>query len=286
MKSRKNVSRKKMARHKTSMRRNSRRTHSGRRRFTRIKRGGMMRLARTLLYHDILPLLSKAKVTINIGRDPTPDEHAITKENERVYETILGIPVDDGIKESIKNLREELENPVKTADKWSSILKAHHTIIKKLEEEKKKQLAKQATGLMVVGTSAFTPNHKETAIKASFLKVGPGAASGAGAASSSDSPFNEFINPPLTFSPNPERYPDYSTKTTEPKNPDDKSKFKPKPAEQLDYGTPPRNPFDNGELPINSPYFSPPPPDQSANLENENPQLLLSPGPEVRKLRF
>ena len=259
--------------HKTKTRRSRGRTHSGRRRFTRIKRGGMMRLARTLLYHDILPLLSKARVTINIGRDPTPDEHAITKENERVYETILGIPVDDGIKESIKNLREELENPVKTADKWSSILKAHHTIIKKLEEEKKKQLAKQTKGMMVVG-KAFIPSPPDRLIAS-------GAGVGAGAASGGLSPIASFINPPFS-SPKPERYPVYSTATVTPAKPPHKSETRPPNDGLAIIGTPLR-PFEL-DVSITSPK-SPPP----LSVREKKSNFLLSPSPSpgpYKQLKF
>ena len=281
MKSRKKVSRKKTARHKTSTRRSSGRRSIRNR--NKSRRGGMLRSARavagTLLYHDILPLLSRARLNIQLGREPTPDEYAITKENDRYYGTILDIPADDGIKTSIEELRKELENPVKTADKMKSINEKYDTIMKKLEEERKKQLAKQSQGLMVVGKQ-FTSSPR---LVLSAIDVG---SSSTPTPSSNVSPkstaISDLVKRPFTT---PTRS-DYSTKTTEPKNPDDKSKFKPKPAEQLDYGTPIRNPFNKGEPPINSPYFSPPPPDQSANLENENPQLLLSPGPEVRKLRF
>ena len=281
MKSRKNVSRKKTARHKTSTRRSSGRRSIRNR--NKSRRGGMLRSARkiagTLLYHDILPLLSRARLNIQLGREPTPDEYAITKENDRYYGTILDIPADDGIKTSIEELRKELENPVKTADKIKSINEKYDTIMKKLEEERKKQLAKQSQGLMVVGKQ-FTSSPR---LVLSAIDVG---SSSTPTPSSNVSPkstaISDLVKRPFTT---PTRS-DYSTKTTEPKNPDDKSKFKPKPAEQLDYGTPPRNPFDvNG--PIDSPQFgSPPPLDQAAKKENQNPQLLLSLGPEVRKLRF
>jgi hypothetical protein len=78
---------------------------------------------------------------------------------------------------------------------------------------------------------------------------------------------------------------DYSTNKTQP----DILHSKPGPPGQPpgEAMTPLRNPFDvNG--PIDSPQFgSPPPLDKAAKKENQNPQLLLSPGPApVRRLDF
>ena len=279
MKSRKKVSRKKTARHKTSTRRSHSRVRSKR----QTKRGGMMRSARavagTLLYHDILRLLSRAKLNINLGREPTPDEYAITKENDRYYGTILDIPADDGIKTSIEELRKELENPVKTADKMKSINEKYDAIMKKLEEEKKKQLAKTSQGLMVVGKQ-FTSSPRPVL---SAINVG---SSSTPTPSSNVSPrsraISDLVKQPFT-TPTPS---DYSTNTTQP----DILHSKPNrpsgqpPGEAM---TPLRNPFDvNG--PIDSPRFdSPPLLDPAAKKENQNQQLLLSPGPApVRRLDF
>jgi hypothetical protein len=241
------------------------------------------RVAGTLYYHDILPRLSRAIATINFGHDPKPDEHAITKENERVYKTIWDVPVDDSIKYSIEELLKELSNPVKSADKWSSILKAHELIIKKLEEEKKKQLDKQTKGMMVVG-KAFRP--PPTAIlvaadAASDAGVGAGAAGGL-------SPMASFINPPLTYSPNITSHPYYSTETGTPDKLPSKHEITPYGAtiysdesdtEQPDYAS--RILFGT-----KTPVSSPPPPDFIKNKENQNPQLL-SPGPSpAMKLVF
>ena len=279
MKSRKKVSRKKTARHKTSTRRSSGRRSIRNR--NKSRRGGMLRSARavagTLLYHDILPLLSRARLNIQLGREPTPDEYAITKENDRYYGTILDIPADDGIKTSIEELRKELENPVKTADKMKSINEKYDTIMKKLEEERKKQLAKQEQKLMVVGKQFTSPR-----LVLSAIDVG---SSSTPTPSSNVSPkstaISDLVKRPFST---PTRS-DYSTNKPQPDILPSKPEIRP-PGQPLGEVTPLRNPF-NDIGPIDSPQFdSPPPPDQSANLENENPQLLLSPGPEVRKLRF
>jgi len=270
MKSRKKVSRKKAAPHKTRSRRSRVRTNR------RTKRGGMIRSVRTLFYHDILPLLSRARLNIYLGREPTPDEYAITKENDRYYGTILDIPVDNGIKNSIEELRKELEHPVKTADKMKSIKEKYDAIIKKLDEEKKKQHAKQARELMVVG-KPFTP--PPTPVLSATVV---GSSSTPNSKSARSSAISSLVNPPFSTP----RQPDYSTNKPEPDTLPSKGEIRP-PGQSLGEGTPLKNPFNKGEPLINSPYFSPPPPDQAANKENQNPNLLLSPGPTpVRMLTF
>ena len=267
MKSRKNVSRKKTARHKTSMRRNSKRTHGRRQRFTRIKRGGtitvpVIQKLRTFMVHNILPIVTQARPNIHLGHDPKPDEGGITNVNDRFYGTFEDIKFEDGdIKDSIRNFIEEARHTVKSADKTSTLMNKYNKIIKKLNEEEKKQ----TRGLMVVGTSAFKPIHEEK-IKASFLDIGPGVA-----ASGGDSPFNDFVKKPFS-SPNIKRYPDYSTDTTEPKNPGDKSVFRPQNDGLAITGTPLR-PFELDKS-ITSPK-SPPP--LSERGKNPKSLLLLSP---------
>ncbi len=271
MKSRKKVSRKKAAPHKTRSRRSRVRTNR------RTKRGGMIRSVRavagTLLYHDILPLLSRASVNIHFGREPTPDEHAITTKNERFYKTILDFPVDNGIKNSIEELRKDLEHPVKTADKMKSIKEKYDAIIKKLDEEKKKQHAKQARELMVVG-KPFTPQN-QGGLLSSVVNVGPGAASG------DDSPIASIINPPF-YSPNLKRYPHYSTQRETSTNPLSKSDIRPSDDNKLQITGTPLRPF-NPDVSIISPYSQPPPSVRQKNLKS----LLISPsrGPS-KQLNF
>lgn len=274
MKSRKNESRKKTARHKTSMRRNSKRTHGRRQRFTRIKRGGtitvpVIQKLRTFMVHNILPIVTQARPNIHLGHDPKPDEGGITNVNDRFYGTFEDIKFEDGdIKESIRNFIEEVKNPVKSADKSSTLMNKYNKIIKKLDEEEKKQ----TRGLMVVGTSAFTPNHTKTEkIKASFLDVGP--------ASGGLSPIASFINPPFS-SPKPERYPVYSTATVTPAKPPHKSETRPPNDGLAIIGTPLR-PFEL-DVSITSPN-SPPPP----SVREKKSNFLLSPsrGP-YKQLNF
>jgi hypothetical protein len=274
MKSRKKVSRKKTARHKTSTRRSSGRRSIRNR--NKSRRGGMLHSARkvagTFLFHEILPLINAKRIIYQTGHDPKPGDGYIVKENERFFRTFADIPADDGIKTSIEELRKELENPVKTADKMKSITEKYDAIMKKLEEEKKKQLAKQEQKLMVVGKSFRPPSYQE---RLSLVDVGPVAA-----ASGGESPLGKFINDPFTFSPNP----NYYTQNVTPTKLHSKNKLRPQDLEII--GTPHKIQFTDDVGPITSPLFSPPPPHQSANEENDNPQLLLSPGPAVRRLDF
>ena len=270
MKSRKKVSRKKtaMASRKTTTRRNSKRTHSGRRRFTRIKRGGtipapVIQRLRTFMVHNMLPLISQARPNIHLGHNPQPADGSITNVNDRFYRTFADIEFEDGdIKESIRNFIEEVQNPVKNTDKMKSIKEKYDAIIKKLEEEKKKQLANPSQGLMVVGKQFTPPPYQE---KSSFLNVARGASASGGVSP----PLGPFINPPFTFSPNPQRNPDYSTKTNTPSKPlskKDTIRFN----NNIDEtGTPTQTPTKS--ISFSSPLHSPPPP--SANDE----QRLLGP---------
>ena len=281
MKSRKNVSRKKTA-HKIRKQRRSRGlTHGRRQRFTRIKRGGtipvnVIQKLRTFMYHNLLPIVTQARPNIHIGYDPKPDEGGITNVNDRFYQTFADIKFEDcDIKESIRNFVEEARHTMKGADKTNELMTKYNKIIKKLDEEEKKQ----TKGLMVVGTSAFTPIHTEPEkIKPSFLKVGLGA--GAGAASGSDSQFNQFINQPFS-SPNSKRYPKYSTATVTSAKLPHKSETRP-PNDGLEsIVTPLRNPF-NSDGSITSPN-SPPP----LSERGKTPKSLLSPsrGPS-KQLNF
>jgi len=205
MKSRKKISRKKTA---------SRRSRRAR---NKSKRGGMMRSARTLLYHEILPLIRAQQIIYNTGHDPQPDQGSITKANERFYKTFADIPVDGGIKESIRNLREELKDPVKNADKMKSIKDTYDAIMAKLEEERKKQEKARARGLMVVG-KAYTPTSQYIA---SVTDV---------SSPKMNQPIlqqfvnQQFVNQPFS-SPNTKRNPEYLPQTDTPSKPRAKSEL-------------------------------------------------------------
>lgn len=288
MKSRKKVSRKKAA-HKTRTRRSRNRNNR------RTKRGGMMRSARavagTLLYHDILPLIRARQIINNTGRDPQPQEGSITLEDERFYRTFADIPVDDGIKDSIRNLREELKNPVKNADKMKSIKEKYDAIIAKLEQERKKQIANQERRLMIVGK----PSRQPSQYIASVTDVGSDVSS-----LKTNQPILElFVNQPFS-SPNTTRNPDYSTQKGTPSKPPSKSELVPhRPAafEGNDEPNTPSKILFGTETPVPSPQVqSPPPPppqpqpEQRKTQENWNPHLQsgpLSPDTTIpKKLNF
>ena len=269
MKSRKKVSRKKTA--------------SRRSRRTRTKRGGMVGSARaiagTFFYHEILPLIREYHRFIHItGHNPQPDEGSITKANERFYQTFKDIPIDNGIKESIRNLREELNHPLKTADKMKSIKDKYDAIMTKLEKERKKQKQAQARGLMVVG-KAYTPTSRYIASVTDHVSS-PNINKG--------SILEQFVNPPFS-SPNIERYPEYLPQTDTPAKPPTKSELDrhnqsegdgdDNHNDDMSVSTPSKILF-GIETPMSSPQVRsppPPPPDQIRNQENRSPQLQLGP---------
>lgn len=269
MKSRKKVSRKKTA---------SRRSRRAR---NKSKRGGMVGSARaiagTFFYHEILPLIREYHRFIHItGHNPQPDEGSITKANERFYQTFKDIPIDNGIKESIQELRKELNHPLKTADKMKSIKEKYDTIMAKLEEEKKKKEQAQAGGLMVVG-KAYTPTSRYIA---SVTDVS--------SPKMNQMNLQQFVNPPFS-TPNIERYPEYLPQTDTPAKPPTKSELDrhnhsegdgdDNHNDDMSVSTPSKILF-GIETPMSSPQVRsppPPPPDQIRNQENRSPQLQLGP---------
>jgi hypothetical protein len=273
MKSRKKVLRKKEM-HKTRTRKSLGRSKR------RTKCGGMIRSARavagTLLYYDILPLIRAQQIIYRTGHDPQPADGSITNVNERFYRTFADIPADDGLKTSIEELRKELEDPVKNADKMKSIKEKYDAIMKKLDEEKRKQSEKQPQGRMMVVGKAFTPSPSARVI-----------ASGAGAGAS---PFSKsylnnqdilsVVKPPFS-SPDSQRYRQYSTEQGTPAKLPSKSELSLHQRPVFDHNNETKTPSKilfGTETPISSPHFrSPPPPDQIINHENQKPQLLLSP---------
>jgi len=240
----------------------------------RTKRGGMMRSGRavagTLFYHEILPLIRAQQIIYNTGHDPQPHEGSITKANERFYQTFADIPVDDGIKESIRNLREELNNKVKIADKMKSIKDKYDAIMAKLEEERKKQeqSRSRARGLMVVG-NPYRPTSQNIA---SVTYVS--------SPKMNQQILQQFVNQPFS-SPNIERYPEYLPQRDTPVKPPAKSELRHRNRAEVD-----DNDDHDAESPskilfgTETPMSSPPirsPPDQRRNRENRNPQLPLGP---------
>ena len=88
---------------------------------TKTKRGGMFRgamsVARskmgTTLYHDIIPLLRQYRGYLLTQEPPKAGDHVIVPHGEKHHTLFEGIEIDKGTKESIKNSKEDLENPVK-----------------------------------------------------------------------------------------------------------------------------------------------------------------------------
>ena len=115
---------------------------------THIKRGGMFsRVARpalantaretigTVLFHDIRPLFVRYNQYI-AGINPKPEDGYVVINGDKFFQSFADIPIDSEIKASIRNFKEELENPVQTFDKTVTTFK---NLIKILDDRKKER---------------------------------------------------------------------------------------------------------------------------------------------------
>lgn len=203
-----------------------------------------------------------------MGREPTPDEYAITKENERYYGTILDIPVDDGIKESIQKLREELEHPVKGFDKAKML---YDKIITKLDEEKRKAgKGNKYPEFMIVGKE-FTPSLSRIQFDSPI-----------GFSQSTrkkEKYYKSLVNQPFS-SPDTKRNSYYSSTNEKPMKLPSKKQIhisrrrSISESEHIDEPKTPTKILFTTETPMSSPHgCSPPPPDKITNHEIRNPQF-------------
>jgi hypothetical protein len=121
--------------------------------------------ARTYFYHDVLPLLKTYDNHV-AGYNPHPSDGNVVKYGERYYRTFADIPIDEGTKEIINNLKKELkdlEDPVKNYDKiklaYDKIKLDYDKVISKLEEEKRGQDEKEHIRTLLPNTaSTFSPS--------------------------------------------------------------------------------------------------------------------------------
>lgn len=273
----KKLSHKKRSRQKSCHTRNRRRS----------KRGGMpkptpfIQRLRTLMYHEIFPILSRASVDIHLGRDPNLGEYSITKANERFYRTIMDVPVDDGIKESIRNIREELKDPVKTVDKLISIQKVYEKIMKKLEEEEKRKQSKES--IMLIQGKPFTSSSQPISnIYASGFSQSSGIDS-----VNKENIVRNFVKPPFSTPTRPE----YSSEKETPVKLSLKSEQIRRDQDVFSHAdddgqteTPSKILFETETPTKLSPFVSPPP--LSYRNNNRDEQQLLSPDQTIKKLIF
>ena len=122
------------------------RTRTRSRTHTRVKRGGMFSIGSTLaktaretigtvLVHDIRPLFIQYNQYI-AGINPKPEDGYVVINGDKFFQSFADIPIDSEIKASIRNFKEELENPVQTFDKAVTTFK---NLIKILDDRKKQR---------------------------------------------------------------------------------------------------------------------------------------------------
>lgn len=131
----------------------------------KTKRGGMHRAvsaARSTLgttyYHEFIPLLTQYRTYLLTQKAPLPSDGVMVNHGDK-YRTLLeGVEIDDGVKESIRNFKKELEDPVKGVDKFKALAEMYNKLISRLEEEERKRKIESANqqALARGNTSSFT----------------------------------------------------------------------------------------------------------------------------------
>lgn len=179
-----------------------RRTHRRHRHRQRTKRGGMHRAVSaasrstlgTTYYHDFIPLLTQYRNYLLTTHAPLPSDGVMVNYGDK-YRTLLeGVEIDDGVKESIRNFKKELEDPVKGADKFKALAEMYNKLISKLEEERKREIERTRQQALARGnTSSFTGQRLASLLTSSSQRT---PSSQSPSASSSSSP---LANTPPTL---------------------------------------------------------------------------------------
>lgn len=144
----------------------TKRRSRNRRHRQKTKRGGMHRAvsaaARSTLgttyYHEFIPLLTQYRTYLLTQKAPLPSDGVMVNHGDK-YRTLLeGVEIDDGVKESIRNFKKELEDPVKGVDKFKALAEMYNKLISRLEEEERKRKIESAhqQALARGNTSSFT----------------------------------------------------------------------------------------------------------------------------------
>jgi hypothetical protein len=256
---------------------------------TRVKRGGMhvvrrsvQNTAREYFYGTVLPLLQTYDNHV-VGRNPRPSDGSVVKYGERYYSTFADIPIDEGTKEIINNLKRELKDlkdPVKNFDKINSV---YDKVISKLEEEKRQQDKENGGKSNPITASTFSQSPFSSVPPFSLQQKGSQGRERVGALS-------KIMSQPFG-TPNTDKYPDYSSGSVTPAKPRPKGTI----GEVVDDDHDDDDDDDRTaqvlfgvETPQPSPMRSPPLPSSTnpsgpENKENKENELLTSP---VRNLRF
>ena len=178
--------------------RRSRSRSRSRRHRQKTKRGGMHRAVSavrstlgTTYYHEFIPLLTQYRNYLLTQKAPLPSDGVMVNHGDK-YRTLLeGVEIDNGVKESIRNFKKELEDPVKGVDKFKALAEMYNKVISKLEEEERKRKIESANQQPLArgNTSSFTDQRLASLLTSSSQRT-----SSSPLASSSSSP---FANTPL-----------------------------------------------------------------------------------------
>lgn len=146
-----------MTKHKKSrLQRQSRtRRRSRQQRKRTMKRGGMFRVAMSAarskmgitLSHDIIPLLTQYRYYLLTKEAPKAGDRVIVPHGEKHHTLFEGIEIDNGTKESIKKLKEELDDPPKWFDKLKTLYDKLTDGMKKKKKSKREQIVQEQNNL-------------------------------------------------------------------------------------------------------------------------------------------
>lgn len=152
---------------------------------TKTKRGGMFSGALrskmgTTLYHDIIPLLTQYRYYLLTQEAPKAGDHVIVPHGEKHHTLFEGIEIDKGTKESIKNSKEELENPVKG---FGNLKTLYDKVIEGIEKKKK---SKRGQNVQEQNRSFQSPR---IPLSSSFVLQGRSLGAGSSSSQAQRSPF-------------------------------------------------------------------------------------------------
>jgi hypothetical protein len=141
---------KKMSRRKYTTRTRMTRTRLTRRRRISNRGGAPLARLRQQIYHNFIPLVTKYN-NLYTGEQLHPNNKSVVRHGDR-YFNITERVIDPEIKYSIKEALDELEDPVKTADK----LKTVYDKFKQAEDEKKRKATINRTHLPPASLRSFS----------------------------------------------------------------------------------------------------------------------------------
>ena len=156
-----------------NVKKTKRRSRSRRHR-QRTKRGGMHRAVsalRSTYYHDFIPLITQYRNYLLTQKTPLPSDGVMVNHGEK-YRTLLeGVEIDNGVKESIRNFKKELEDPVKGVDKFKALAEMYNKLISKLEEERKRKIESAHQQALARGNTRTVTDQRPTSLLTSSQRT-------------------------------------------------------------------------------------------------------------------